>query len=93
MDLGLSQSSTQTLRVGVRKGPVPTEYGEALSGESLNASVGEAALNGVSEPLWQCLSPCWLLSVRDAEEEVLTGRKMTNVTPMVLLHSDSSSEE
>lgn len=37
--------------MGVRKELVSVEYSEALSGESLNTSVGEAALDGVSEPL------------------------------------------
>lgn len=32
----------------------------------------------------QCLSPCWLPSVRDAEEEVLTSRSVAKVTPRVL---------
>lgn len=66
---------------------VSTEHSEAPAGESLNTSMGEVALEGVSERLSLAVFKSLLAAIcRVAEEEV-------KVTPTVLFHSGLSSQE
>lgn len=75
---------------------VSTEHSEAPAGESLNTSMGEVALEGVSERLSLAVFKSPLAAIcRAAKEEVLPGgrRRIAKVTPTVLFHSGLSSQE